>query len=321
MSRKANPTVIGAFVVGAILIAVAAVMILTSGTLFQKKLDYVMYFEGSVKGLAVGAPVSYRGVQIGTVTNIEIVLSPKQDARIPVTVELDPGAFTLVGYNKSMSAEAFRAAVRRSCKQDGLRAQLQAQSLLTGQLFIQLDYFPDSPLRFVEAGRLPEIPTVPTTLQELGGILKDFPLKKVLDDARKAVAALADVAAADKIDAMIESVERAFSEADRLMQNLDARTRPLEPALTEARETLAEGRKALAQAGVTLAAAGQTFTQATDTMKPAQSLVGDDSVLLERIEDALAAITEAARAVGALADTLERQPEAILKGKGTSGGG
>lgn len=321
MSRKANPTVIGAFVVGAILIVVAAIMILTSGTLFKKKLDYVMYFEGSVKGLAVGAPVSYRGVQIGTVTNIEIVLSPKQDVRIPVTVELDPGAFTLVGYKESMSAEAFRTAVIKSCKQDGLRAQLQAQSLLTGQLFIQLDYFPDSPLRLVEAGRLPEIPTVPTTLQELGGILKDFPLKNVLDDTRKAVAALADLAADERIHAVLESVDRAVNDAGRLMKNLDARTRPLEPALTEARETLAEGRKALAQAAVTLAAARQTFTQATDTLKPAQGLVGDNSVLLERIEDALAAITEAARAVGALADTLERQPEAILKGKGTSGGG
>ena len=90
MSRKANPTVIGAFVVGAVVIAVAAVIILTGGQLFQKKLDVVMHFDGSVKGLSVGAPVSFRGVQVGTVKGIEIVVSPDQDARIPVTVEIDP---------------------------------------------------------------------------------------------------------------------------------------------------------------------------------------------------------------------------------------
>jgi paraquat-inducible protein B len=320
MSRKANPTVIGAFVVGAIVIAVAAVMILTSGALFQKKLDFVMHFQGSVKGLKVGAPVSYRGVQVGTVKKIEIVLSPDQHARIPVTVEIDPAAFSWKGYGGEMNLEELREGVHQASRKEGLRGQLQMQSLLTGQLFIQLDYFPGTKPRFVEAGDMPEIPTVPTSLQELGSILQDFPVKKVLADVEKAAASLADLAANEKIGTAIASVDQAFKDVSELMSKLDGRTEALGPALVEAQQTLAEGRTTLAQTTTTLAAAQQTFARATQTLAPVKSLLGDDSELLESIDDALVAITEAAQAIAALADTLERRPEAILKGKGVSRG-
>jgi paraquat-inducible protein B len=320
MSRKASPTVIGAFVVGALVIAVAAVMILTSGTLFQKKLDFVMHFQGSVKGLNVGAPVSYRGVQVGTVKKIEIVLSPDQHARIPVTVEIDPAAFSWAAFDGSQEIEELRKGIQKAGKNEGLRGQLQMQSLLTGQLFIQLDYFPNTRPRFMEKGDKPEIPTVPTTLQELGSILQDFPVKKVLGDIEKSAAALADLAASEKIRAAVQSVDQAFQDVSELMSKLDDRTEALGPALVEAQRTLAEGRKTLAQTTSTLAAAQQTFVRATETLAPMKSLVADDSELLESIDDALAAMTEAAQAVGALADTLERRPEAILKGKGVFGG-
>ena len=320
MSRKANPTVIGAFVVGAIVVAVAAVMILTGGQLFQKKLHFVMHFEGSVKGLAVGAPVRYRGVQVGTVKNIQIVLTHERDARIPVSVEIDPAAFTLVGYDRKMTLEEFREGIYHACKNESLRAQLQMQSLLTGQLFIQLDYFPGTPARFLEGEKAPEIPTVPTTLQELSAVLQEFPIKKVLDDAARAVAALAGLAEDDNIRAVIKALNIALGDISRLAANLDGRTTELEPALAEARQFLGDGRQMLAQATRTLAAAEQTFGRATDTLAPIRSLVADDSELLEAVDESLAALRDAAQAIGALAETLERRPEAIIKGKGVFGG-
>jgi paraquat-inducible protein B len=314
MSRKANPTVIGAFVVGAVVIAVVAVLVLTSGQLLQKKLNVVMYFDGSVKGLSVGAPVSYRGVQIGTVTKIEIVLSPNQDARIPVTVEIDPSAFTLVGYDDiRMDLNEFRQGLYKSCRNEGLRGQLQLKSLLTGQLFIQLDYFPGTEARFVETGEVAEIPTVPTTLQELSGVLQGFPVKVVLTNLEKAVASLAKLTGDEKIHDTIQSVDQAFKDISQLVANLDSRTEPLQPALVE-------GRKTLAQATATLVAAKRTFQRVSATLVPMKRLVGDDSELLESIEEAFVAMTEAAQAVAALADTLERHPEAIFKGKGAGGG-
>lgn len=325
MSGKANPTLIGAFVVGAMIIAVAAVMILTGGQLFQKKLGFVMHFTGSVKGLTVGAPVTYRGVQIGTVKNIEIVLT-REEARIPVTVEIDPATFTLVGYEEKMSPEEFREGLHDASDKEGLRAQLQMQSLLTGQLFIQLDYFPGTPARFLEADDTPEIPTIPTTLQELGDLVKDIPVKKILDDIARAAASLAELAEDKKIREAIQSVDQAFKDMSTLVNNLDTRTQPLQPALIEAqqmlvegRQTLVEGRQTLAQATSTLVAAKQTFVKTTETLAPIKSLVADDSELLESIDEALAALTEAAQAIAALADTLERRPEAVLKGKGVFG--
>ena len=322
MSRKANPTligafvvgaVIGAFVVGAVVIAVAAIFILTSGQLFQKKLNVLMHFDGSVKGLSVGAPVSFRGVQVGTVKGIEIVVTPDQDARIPVTVEIDPSAFTLVGFNEQMGFDEFRQGIYDSCRNEGLRGQLQMQSLLTGQLFIQLDYFPDTEPRFVEADNIAEIPTVPTPLQELSSVLQDFPIKQVLSDLEKAVASLAELTGDERFGQTIQSIDTAFKDISQLVNDLDRRTQPLQPALVE-------GRRAMEQARSTLNAAEQTFTAATKTLKPMKTLVADDSELLESIDETLAAMTDAAQAVAALADTLERRPESILKGKGVLGG-
>ena len=320
MSRKANPAVIGAFVVGALVIAVLAVLLLASGTLFKKKLDFVMHFHGSVKGLTVGAPLSYRGVQVGSVKKIEIVVSPDQNARIPVTVEVDPTAFTFSGFEQHLSLHEFRQAIHDSAVSEGLRAQLQMQSLLTGQLFIQLDYFPNTKPRFADKEGEPEIPTVPTTLHQLGTRLQQFPIEKVLGDLEKTATALAELAASHKIGATLDAVRQAFDDVSRLTTALDSRTRELGPTLVEARQALAEGRAALAQSTETLAAAQQTFTQATRTLRPIEGLVGDDSELLQSVEDALMSVTEAAHALGALAETLQRRPEAILRGKGPMGG-
>ena len=326
MSRSANPTAIGAFVVGAVVIAVAAVLLLTSGPLFQQKARFVLYFDGSVKGLNVGSPVTYRGVQVGTVTNIDIVLSPERNAKIPVTVEIDPAAFTVVGKGNAVGIDELRKGIHESSVKEGLRAQLQIQSLLTGQLFIQLDYFPGTPVRFVETGDTPEIPTIPTTLDQLTDLVKDFPIKKVLNDVARAVAALAALAEDDKVRAAFGSADQAFQDVSGLARHLDERTQGLGPvlaetqkAVTEGRQTLAEGRRALVQARQTLATAEQTFTTATETLAPMKNLVSDDSELLESLDETLAALTKAAQAVGALADTLERRPEAVLKGKGPWG--
>lgn len=313
MSRKANPTVIGSFVVGAVAIAVAAVLILTGGQLFKKKLPVVMYFDGSVKGLSVGAPVNLRGVQIGTVKEIEIVVSPDQDVRIPVTVDIDPSAFTMIGYGSRLGIDEFRQGIYESCRDDGLRAQLQMQSLLTGQLFIQLDYFPETVAHFIEASDVTEIPTIPTTLQELGSVLEDFPIKAVLGNLEKTIAALAELSGDEGISQAITSINQAAADVSLLVGTLDKRTQTLQPVLVEAQHTLT-------QATTTLAAAEKTFEDASATLVPVKDLVADDSELLEAIDDTLAAMTEAAQAVTALAETLERRPEAMIKGKGVFGG-
>jgi paraquat-inducible protein B len=164
MGKKANPAVVGAFVLGAIALAVVGVLVFGSGKYFRTKVEAVMYFPGSVNGLSIGAPLKFKGVDIGTVSNIQLVLSAGTDgptARIPVYVQLDPSKIISAGSDIRLPDPV----ARDELVQRGLRAQLQSQSILTGLLFIQLDFFPDTPATYVlpqpsDPAEIPKIPTV-----------------------------------------------------------------------------------------------------------------------------------------------------------------
>ena len=186
MSKKANPTLIGAFVVGAIVLVIGAVTILGSGRLFRKTYEFVLYFEGSVSGLREGAPVKYKGVEIGSITKILLQLDEGAEVnRIPVIIKLDADKISGRGVGGSLADPAgLKAAIDR-----GLRGQLQTESIVTGVLFVALDLFPDSPAKFVQppGSRYPEIPTIPTTLQKAQDILGQLLTK--LDDVDFKVAA------------------------------------------------------------------------------------------------------------------------------------
>lgn len=295
MSKQANPTLIGVFVVGAVIIAVTALLLLGGGDLFKKKPRFVMYFDGSVKGLNVGAPVNYRGVRIGTVSDIRIVMDTMGgQPTIPVIVEVDPERFNLPEGEESTVGEGLQEDIR-----EGLRAQLQMQSLLTGQLFIQIDFHENRPAILHGGHELPEIPTIKTPIQELGNILANFPIREMMDDISSAMNGVDELVNSPDLQELIHSINQAFKDVSTLMTNLDARTRPL--------------RSVLNQAAATLKATEDTVTAAKD-------LVSDDSEMLDAMDDALRAISDAARSVGELADAIERQPEAMLKGKGPGGG-
>ena len=160
MGKKANPAIVGAFVLGAVALAVLGVLVFGSGRWFRTTIDSVMYFPGSVDGLSNGAPVKFKGVDIGTVTNIQLVLTTGKKgptARIPVYVRLDPSKIVTTG-----DVQFPNDSVREELINRGMRAQLQSQSLLTGLLFIQLDFFPDTPVTYVlkQPSDPPEIPTL-----------------------------------------------------------------------------------------------------------------------------------------------------------------
>jgi paraquat-inducible protein B len=164
MSR-ANPTVIGAFVVGAIALIVIGLLVFGGASWFAKRNTYIAYFPGSVKGLRVGAPVDFRGVTIGEVTDITVVFDPKDvSARIPVVMQLDPSRIDVVGMVRTgTQMEQLQRMI-----QAGFRAQLQAQSLLTGLLYVNLDFNPDAPVRLVGGQQPhPEIPTLPSGMEQL----------------------------------------------------------------------------------------------------------------------------------------------------------
>lgn len=138
MSTKVSKTAIGAFVLGAIVLLVAGVLVFGGGQLFVTKHTYITYFDGSVKGLNVGSPVMFRGVKVGSVDNISIVADPaKRQLRIPVVFTLEPAKV------QGTKAEFRRDpnAIEKAVKEFGLRTQLQSLSFLTGQLMVALDFF------------------------------------------------------------------------------------------------------------------------------------------------------------------------------------
>ena len=318
MGKKPNPTVIGAFVLGAIALAVLGVLVFGSGQYFKKTNRWVLYFPGSIDGLAVGAPVKFRGVEFGRVTNIQLVFAPNDPANqvsIPVYVETDPSKSTFKGTTLRMGdAKTAEELVAR-----GLRAQLQTQSLLTGLLFVQIDFFPDTPATYVlpQPSTPPEIPTIPTTLEEASDTLRQvladlrtLRLEELVQDLSSAVRGIDQLAnspalraAIDGLPETVKSLNDTLANANALAVKLDGHVTPLarqvEATLSQTQQTLGEVERA---AGA-----------ATTIIEPGSPLDRD-------LHHALADLASAARAIQLLADYLERNPSALLYGKPTPEG-
>lgn len=163
MSRQANPKLIGGFVFGAIALAVAAVVIFGTLNLFTQTKKFVVFFDGSVKGLSVGASVDFRGTEVGKVDSMTLLFDPEtNDFKIETIIEIRPDRIAL-----ARGAMPTQPIIGQLIER-GLRAQLQTGSLVTGQQYIELDFHPDSPARFV-GGPLPypEVPAIPSQIQEL----------------------------------------------------------------------------------------------------------------------------------------------------------
>ena len=167
---------IGAFVVGGAAIAVAAVLFLGAGRLLRERIPYVLYFPGSVAGLA-GAPVTFRGVSVGAVTKILVQLDRESmQVRTPVFIEVYPATVTVRQKPEVRRPRAVMAAL----VERGLKAQLKMQSFVTGQLAVDLDFYPDAPMELVGASpEYPELPTIPSTMQQLSQAVADLPLQAI----------------------------------------------------------------------------------------------------------------------------------------------
>jgi glycyl-tRNA synthetase alpha chain len=181
MSRRADPALIGAFVLGALALAIATILLVAGDDWFRKHSQHTLYFEGAAHGLQVGAPVVFLGVKVGTVKKIQLGLDESSDTFVvPVAIEVEPQVV------RTKSGERIdlrdREALRRLIER-GLRARLRMQSILTGQLYVDLDFHPDKPARFVAPDpAISEIPTIRTAVQELTRKLEGFPMDTFLAD-------------------------------------------------------------------------------------------------------------------------------------------
>lgn len=346
MARRASSTLIGLFIVGAAVLAIGATLLLSTG-LLRDKSRFVMFFSGSVKGLSVGAPVNFRGVKIGTVTDIRLLLDPDTErVQIPVYVELDPERLTLVSGEEM--TEQKKSRMSDMIKQ-GLRAQLQMQSLLTGQLAVQLDIYPGKPATFIGTQEdVTEIPTIPTPLQEFTRKLEEFPIDVLLHDLASATAGIDKLVSSPELlqalkqfDQTLRDYSTLAEKYNTLAQRLDQRstvvTSDIKATLNELRATLqstqnlvGSGEKLLGSSTELVqqlrADADQLTVGAEDALGEIKraaintnELVSPDAQLQHQLIKTLEELTSSARALRILANTLEQNPEALIQGKTKEG--
>ncbi|HVN24225.1 MAG TPA: MlaD family protein [Syntrophorhabdales bacterium] len=333
MSRHASKSLIGAFVLGAIALAVASVVIFGSGTFFRKVDRNVMFFEGSVAGLQIGAPVVFRGVQIGRVTDVILEVDVRDlKAFIPVYTEIDKKRIVPILPTGGIRDEHFLQALIDK----GLRAQVQLQSLVTNQLMVSLDFHPDTPVRLVGLEkRYPEIPTIPSDLERLRTKLEEIPLKEIADKLNQTLAGINRLVASPELQASIGTLNHLLNDTDVLVQNFRTQIGPL---ATEMKETTIAARAAFMQAektlrfdqgepgeiasGIkeTLFAAQKTLRETNRAVETINGIVAQNVNLGYEISRTLEQIADLTRSVRVLADYLERHPEALLRGKRSAEG-
>jgi len=339
MSKPANKTMIGAFVVGAVVLAVTAVVLFGSGKFFRKTEPWLTFFQGSVKGLNVGSPVVFRGVQIGQVTDIIVGFDPtKLEVLIPVFFEIDPEKFKDIGRRVETSdADMHKALISR-----GLRAQLQIQSLVTGQLLINIDFYPDTPAQLIGIDqfrdKMPledwwEIPSVSTPLQELEKALSEINIKEITDDVRRAMDGIAKLATDPDLHEGIGVLKNTLTDIQKLARHLDSKVDPLatslDQTLDEARAGIGDARKMMNEQAPALVSkiknaaesATTALEQANTTLKSIEDLAVEGTQLRHEVSAALTEISAASRSVRVLSDFIEQHPDAILRGRAKETGG
>jgi len=332
MSKQANPTLIGAFVLGAIALAITTTLLLAGGSWFGKRQQHVLYFEGAAQGLQVGAPVVFLGVKVGTVKQIQLGLDEKSHRfLVPVMVEIEPQ----VVYTRGVEPVDLRdRATVRKLVERGLRGRLRMQSLLTGQLYVDLDFHPDKPPHYFALDPdLSEIPTIRTTVEELKTKLEGFAMDKFLADVAAISSAINKLMSDPTTQDLPKRLNATLRQLESLAAHLDARSKPI---LKEASQDLIAMRKAMeaaqaAMAKVEIAADRVSslaspdskmvgnMTRASDELAQAavslRKLTAQDSPTVQNMNAALKEISRAADALRLLAETLEEQPDAIYRGK------
>lgn len=308
MSRQANPTVIGAFVVGAIALVVAGVLSFASGVFTRDRFEAVAYFLGNVRGLQQGSAVEFRGVRVGTVTDISLVYDAEQRAmRIPVRMELDPGRLRVIDADSGARSRDSARFLDELVDQ-GLRAQLDLQSFVTGQLSVGLDLRPETPAQRVGGTEVYELPTAPSALDRFAQVLQELPLAELVAKLISTLDATERLVTSGELDAAVHNAARAAGDASRLVTALESRIGPLtdsaQAALEQARATLA-GVDARAQ---------RTLADYADLAQAASSRMDTLATRLDSTLDALATLP--ARIESRLGPMIEPGTAAMEEARG-----
>ncbi len=315
MSKRASPAAIGAFVVGALALAVVSLALFGSGLLRANRQMFVLFFDSDVSGLRTGAPVKFRGVEVGSVQAVQLNLNVStkghtESVRIPVIISIDNDKLKEHGAEiRLQDPEVFKQVISA-----GLRGQLSIESIVTGVLYVRLDLFPGTQERYTfnTGVNYPQIPTVPTEFEQVQMRASEFIGRLDKVDFEGLIRAI--VGAANGIETLTTSMElkntieslggtmhslQATSDRlGKLIDNLDGQVVPLRTSLQESASQL-----------------DVTLRTANTALEDVQQSLGADAPMWHDIQTALRDVSEAAQAVRILADSIEHNPGGLLRGK------
>jgi len=323
MSKKANPTTIGLFFVVGTALAVLGLLIFSSRNLFHPMQRDILYFNASLDGLNPGAAVKYRGVTVGSVVEILIHHNQaKDDFSMPVVIAVDK---KLMQAKSDLNLQIGDPEALRAHISQGLRARLNAESLLTGVLYIGLDVVPNAPEPVYHqlTAEYHEIPTVPSDVQQLLSDLSKLDLRGLSEKVNVLLTRLnyslaqlnvAEInagvtnllynanhlVASPDITNTIVTLRHTLDHASKLMIHIDQRVDPLADSITN-----------------TLADAQKTMEELRRGVRNVAELLGPDSTIRPDLMQALEDLSNAGRAVANLAEFLEHHPNALVTGRKT----
>lgn len=346
MQYKANPTIIGLFVLSAILLAIAAVFYLGgSGLSDQHKVKFILFFNGNVTGLQVGAPVTLRGVKVGQVEEMSITFeSQTQRFDIPVIISID---LMKIGFTQGKPKPGRE--LLDTLIEQGLRASLYQQSLVTGKMEVRLDFRPDTVVRLVDKANLyPEIPTTASNMEKLASALEELPLDRMIRRVTEILEHIDKLVSRPEIPIMITDLASTMRRLDRITADLE-KTVPqltssglevvneslamakdlhqdLAPITSEWTQLAIDSRTlvnsldsqishAVKNWNETMADGQSAFQGVEASASSANELIRKGSPLQIELVKALRELSAAARSIRIMSEYLERHPEALLRGK------
>lgn len=325
MSKKANPTLIGSFVIAACLLAFVGVLLLARGTLFSRPERAVMYFEGSVYGLQVGAPVVFLGVKVGQVSKLGITVAPNSKKfLIPVVVEFSPEAERRLRVTGLSDLESMRRL--------GLRAQLQSQSLLTGLLLVDLSLQPNTPEKlYALNNEMGEIPTLPSRFDQMTARLEQLPVEEMVADLGSTMRAIKVLVNSPELKSVIgnaggtlDSLKRTLKAIERLELHIEQQR-----VLPQATESLAAMQQAAGKTGAAMENLSQLTAENSATLtslrkgldevaaaaRSLRELTGRDSTAVWQLEQTVRELENTAQSLRQLSDAVEAKPDALIWGR------
>lgn len=332
MAKRVNPTLVGAFVLGAFLLVMAGIILLGGENIFAQKRRFVIYFGDAIKGLTVGSPVTFKGVVVGRVANLKVrYVKETGRTEIPVLIDLDP--------NKVVTPNDDDEAARllHQMIDQGLRAQMNPESLITNQQVVQLDFFPGTPVRLVDSNLpYPQIPSLPSSFDQLQASI-GMAAQSLPDLAASATLALNQIsnlltpANQQKVSHILDNLESVTgnlaahgADLGKTLVSLQQASEELNRVLKAVDQTLADNRRPLGDMVVKLGQTADSVKTLTDqlngilgenragladfsngTLYDLGGLISDSRKLVRRANDTL--------------DQLDRDPSRFLFGNNNQG--